>query len=165
MAAVAGILFTDATGVLGGKWWEAGLQQYAFDNQTLAIVQIAVFAFLESARYDIYKKTGKCGLLFFAPFDPLGMGNADRDLKELKNGRLAMLAFLGFASQAAVRGMGPIECLQAHLADPGHVNIFTSSVGTEATVAVVALSIAPMLIEAKKTLGGTAEDKFRPIPW
>lgn len=33
-----------------------------------------------------------------------------------------MLAFLGFSSQAAVQGKGPIECLQAHLADPGHNN-------------------------------------------
>lgn len=33
-----------------------------------------------------------------------------------------MLAFVGFCSQAAVRGKGPIECLQDHIADPGHVN-------------------------------------------
>lgn len=33
-----------------------------------------------------------------------------------------MVAFLGFSSQAAVQGMGPIECLQKHLADPGHNN-------------------------------------------
>lgn len=33
-----------------------------------------------------------------------------------------MLAFLGFSSQAAVQGLGPIECLQKHLADPGHNN-------------------------------------------
>lgn len=32
------------------------------------------------------------------------------------------LAFLGFSSQAAVQGLGPIECLQKHLADPGHNN-------------------------------------------
>ena len=33
-----------------------------------------------------------------------------------------MLAFLGFSSQAAVQGLGPIECLQKHLEDPGHNN-------------------------------------------
>jgi hypothetical protein len=33
-----------------------------------------------------------------------------------------MLAFVGFCSQAAVYGKGPIETLQLHLADPGHNN-------------------------------------------
>jgi hypothetical protein len=33
-----------------------------------------------------------------------------------------MLAFLGFASTAAVNGKGPIASLQAHLADPNHNN-------------------------------------------
>lgn len=65
-------------------------------------------------------------------------------------GRLAMIAFLGFTSQAAVRGLGPIECLQLHLSAPGANNIFTSQVGTEATAAVVALSIAPTIIKFYK---------------
>ena len=123
-------------------------------------------------------------------FDPAGMKSDETVLKEIKNGRLAMVAFLGFTSQAAVRGLGPIACLKAHLADPGHVNIFTSSVGGEATAAVVALSLAPMFLAAQKTLK-SADDKegastwwrlarrraathagcaaphaeFRPIPW
>ena len=53
-------------------------------------------------------------------FDPMGMKSDKTMLNEVKNGRLAMIAFLGFTSQAAVRGMGPIESLQAHIADPGH---------------------------------------------
>lgn len=59
MAAVAGILFTDLVGL--PKWWEAGAQQYAIDNQTLALIEIAVFAVLESKRYEGYKKTGEVG--------------------------------------------------------------------------------------------------------
>ena len=62
------------------------------------------------------------------------------------------------------QGLGPIECLKKHLEDPGHNNIFTSSVGAEALVAVCALSVAPLIIEAKNTLSGD-EEEFRPIPW
>lgn len=49
-------------------------------------------------------------------------------VQEIKNGRLAMLAFLGFVSQYAATGKGPIDNLSAHLADPGHVNFITNGV-------------------------------------
>jgi len=45
------------------KWWEAGSLEYPIDNQTLAIIEIAVFSFLEAKRYDGFKKTGAVGLL------------------------------------------------------------------------------------------------------
>ena len=39
-------------------------------------------------------------------------------------GRLALVAFLGFAVQAAVYpGTGPLQNLIEHIADPLHVNI------------------------------------------
>lgn len=38
--------------------------------------------------------------------------------REIRNGRLAMVAFLGFAAQYGATGKGPIDNLTEHLADP-----------------------------------------------
>lgn len=62
------------------------------------------------------------GFLNSFPFDPLGYANDDTAEKELRNGRVAMLAFLGFASVYAVRGLGPIAALKMHLENPGQNN-------------------------------------------
>jgi hypothetical protein len=162
MAAVAGILFTDLVGL--PKWWEAGAQKYAIGNQALALIEVIVMGFLEAARYEGYKKTGAAGVLNMFPFDPMGMRSKETELKELKNGRLAMLAFMGFASTAAVNGKGPIESLTTHIADPTHNNIFTSSVGKESAVTVAVLSVLPIIIEATKTLSkGKASTPL--FPW
>jgi hypothetical protein len=66
------------------------------------------------------------------PFDPLNMKSERTSLNEVKNGRLAMIAFVGFCSQAAVNGEGPIEALVRHLEDPGHNNseFLTSNIMT-----------------------------------
>mmetsp|Transcript_12549 Transcript_12549/g.31853 ORF Transcript_12549/g.31853 Transcript_12549/m.31853 type:complete len:250 (+) Transcript_12549:202-951(+) len=164
MLGCAGILFTELAGV-GGNWWEASNSDYGLSLDKLIAIQVVVMGAFEYSRTKIYQETGECGVLSAAPFDPAKQKSPEMKVKELKNARLAMVSFLGFCSQAAVLGKGPIACLKDHIADPYHNNIYTSKVGGEATVAVMAACFAPMIIYAFKAVGKGDDDEFRPLPF
>ncbi|XP_071721446.1 photosystem I chlorophyll a/b-binding protein 6, chloroplastic [Rutidosis leptorrhynchoides] len=152
MLAVAGILIPEWLKGLGFlenfSWFEAGSREYFADSTTLFVVQLALMGWVEGRRWaDMIKPgcvdiepnfpnkkkpkpdVGYPGGLWFDPF-MWGRGSPEPVMvlrtKEIKNGRLAMLAFTGFVFQAIYTGQSPLENLAAHLADPGHVNIFSA---------------------------------------
>jgi light-harvesting complex I chlorophyll a/b binding protein 2 len=128
------------------------LQERLHTSQILQhcfVVEIILFAWAEGRRWADILKPGSENTDPIFPnnkltgtdvgypvglwFDPLRWGSASpekvKDLRtrEIKNGRLAMLAVLGAAFQVMYTGTGPIDNLLAHLADPGHNTIFAVS--------------------------------------
>lgn len=125
MLAAAGILAVELLG--RGPWYNA---VNTGDIQTLPFVVGVVafhtaFALLEKTRIENFEEKGEAGHFGQAPFDPLSQTNDYNRQAEVRNARTAMLANLGFWTQAWVTGKGPIENAVDHLKDPFGANIFT----------------------------------------
>merc|ERR1712226_533889 len=124
MAAVAGILGQESFGL--GKWFEAGAKDYEFPLLPLIAIQFLIMGFLETKRYQGFKKTGLSGLIDSFPFDPANMNSSEMQLKEIKNGRLAMVSFFGFSIQALVTRAGPLANKRNHISNPNENNLICS---------------------------------------
>lgn len=133
-------------------WYDAGkvsAENGTIPFATLLAIQHILLGFVEMKRLQDFYKPGSqaepgsflglegafAGKEVGYPgglFDPMGFskgdGYASLKVKEIKNGRLAMMACLGFFAQWKATGAGPLENLGSHLANPWGVNFSTNGV-------------------------------------
>mmetsp|Transcript_761 Transcript_761/g.2744 ORF Transcript_761/g.2744 Transcript_761/m.2744 type:complete len:238 (+) Transcript_761:692-1405(+) len=126
-------------------WAKAGEADYGVNFLTLFWTQMFLMNWAEVRRWQDIKKPGsmnvdplfggdyKCtGTEVGYPggkwFDPLDFASTDKmeinKVKEVKNGRLAMVAFVGYATQYFVTGKGPVDNWITHVSDPSHNTLF-----------------------------------------
>ncbi|KAJ6830365.1 chlorophyll a-b binding protein 4, chloroplastic [Iris pallida] len=143
MLGVAGMLLPEVFTKMGiinvPEWYDAGKAEYFASSSTLFVIEFILFHYVEIRRWQDIKNPGSVNQdpifkSYSLPpgevgypggiFNPLNFApTLEAKEKELANGRLAMLAFLGFVIQHNVTGKGPFENLLQHLSDPWHNTI------------------------------------------
>lgn len=143
-----GVLPTLPEWPVAGKVWIENHKSFPLGS--MIFVQILMTGWVEAKRWADFKNPGSQGDGSFlgltdglkgqsngypgGVFDPMGFSKGSEKtldtykVKEVKNGRLAMLAILGFFAQYAATGKGPIDNLFDHLAHPARVNFATNGV-------------------------------------
>eukprot|EP00803_Ostreobium_quekettii_P002606 evm.model.scf_107.3 EVM.evm.TU.scf_107.3 scf_107:32325-34460(+) len=142
MMAVAGMLTVEALGY--GNWFDAPKwaltegtpatylgNPIPIDLKTLAVIELFLMGGAEAKRNEETDPEKRC--YPGGAFDPFGLSKdptklEELKLKEIKNGRLAMFASVGFFCQYAATGTGPVQNLIDHIEDPFNVNFATNGV-------------------------------------
>jgi light-harvesting complex I chlorophyll a/b binding protein 4 len=164
MLGVAGILVQEIAQP-NVFWYDAALPQNLpgpFKNINmggLLAIEFLLMHWVEVRRWQDYKNFGSVNddpiftgnkvsnpEMGYPGFDPLGLSKGNFEelkVKEIKNGRLAMIAFAGFTLQAQTTGKGPLGSLADHLGNP-FGNNWSTNIGhcvTPATAEVQGLTI------------------------
>ncbi|KAI8018963.1 hypothetical protein LOK49_LG04G01915 [Camellia lanceoleosa] len=149
MLGVTGMLLPEVFSTIGiinvPKWYDAGKAEYFASSSTLFVIEFILFHYVEIRRWQDIKNPGSVNQdpifkNYSLPpgevgypggiFNPLNFApTQEAKEKELANGRLAMLAFLGFIVQHNVTGKGPFDNLLQHLSDPWHNTIIQTFQG------------------------------------
>ncbi|GAB5363287.1 hypothetical protein AAMO2058_000870600 [Amorphochlora amoebiformis] len=157
MLGTVGVLYPEILSKYGGAdypvWFKAGAQIFSDEGINYAgnpnlihaksaiavlVCQVVLMSFSEA--YRIRGGPLGEGLDSLHPggplVDPFGLADDPEDFKELKvkeikNGRLAMMAMLGFYVQAIATGKGPVENWAEHIKDPYAINGLTNLVATK----------------------------------
>jgi len=149
--ASAGVIPQDPSEVV---WFKTGVippagvyKNYWLDPYSLFFIEVILMQFAEIRRWQDFRKPGSQGDQYFLGLETVLKGSGDpsypggqffnlfnlgkNDMKtlktkELKNGRLAMLAVFGYGAQAVITGEGPWKNLTDHLSKPAAYNILTN---------------------------------------
>mmetsp|Transcript_1286 Transcript_1286/g.2819 ORF Transcript_1286/g.2819 Transcript_1286/m.2819 type:complete len:313 (-) Transcript_1286:117-1055(-) len=162
MLAIPGFVIPEALGLPGGVWTETGKvfldgetgrPEFLEFVPLFAAIQIALMAGVEKFRSEgagpagFVPFKGKFDESAFNGLDPINPGGpldffnvaatpqdlAELKVKEIKNGRLAMIAALGCFLQAPVTHEGPAANWGKHVANPFVYNFVTIASGADRT--------------------------------